>query len=120
MQNADIYLRAMMSLVARQTFPPDTLASIVSPVANTKTYETYNLFDGTRTQAEVAKALSTDHGLLSRTVKRWMDEGIMIKVVDEGAVRPVHVYPVPDRLLQAAKKKARGPSNDGRTDSAEA
>lgn len=120
MQNADIYLRAMMSLVARQTFPPDILAGIVSPVANAKTFETYNLFDGTRTQTDVAKIVSTDAGLLSRTVKRWTDDGIMLKVTDEGVVKPVHVYPLPERLLQAARKKSKESRNDGRIDSPEA
>ncbi|MGE0501254.1 MAG: hypothetical protein AB7I79_06260 [Rhizobiaceae bacterium] len=120
MKNADIYLRAMMSLIARQTFAPDALANIISPVANQKTYEAYNLFDGTRTQTEVAKEVSSDAGLLSRTVKRWVDDGIMIKVTDEGTIRPMHVYPLPERLIQSARKKGKGFSNGGRVDSAEA
>jgi len=120
MENSDIYLRAMMSLLARSAFPPDKLADIVSPVANAKTYEIYNLFDGTRSQSDVTKTSATDHGLLSRTVKRWIDDGVMIKISDAGTIRPVHIYPVPDRYIEAAKKKIKGKPNGRRTDSPEA
>nr|WP_145994337.1 hypothetical protein [Mesorhizobium loti] len=119
MENSDIYLRATMSLIARNTFPPEKLAEVISPVANVKTYETYNLFDGTRTQTDIAKIQATDASLLSRTVKRWIDDGIMVKIVDAGAVKPVHVYPLPDRYIEAARKKIKGKSNGRRTDRTE-
>lgn len=105
----EVYLRAMMSLIARQTFPPERLAEIVSPVANSRTYETFNLCDGSRTQAQIASALGVSSGNLSTTIKRWTEEGVVIKVVaDDGKERPVHVYPVPDRLIKGAATKGAG------------
>lgn len=111
MDNSQVYLKAMMSLVARQTFMPERLAEIVTPVANAKTYETFNLCDGTRTQTDIVNALKLDSGNLSKTIKRWIDEGVMIRVTEEGKDRPVHVYPVPDRFIQTAKKKDSGKKN---------
>ena len=112
MENSQVYLKAMMSLVARQTFMPERLAEIVTPVANARTYEAFNLCDGTRTQAEVVSALKLDAGNFSRTIKKWIDEGVMIRVTEDGKDRPVHVYPVPDRFIQTAKKK-NGGKKDG-------
>ncbi|TPI13773.1 MarR family transcriptional regulator [Mesorhizobium sp. B4-1-3] len=113
MANSDVYLRAMMSLVARQTFSPERLSEIVSPMANANTYETFNLCDGTRTQNEIANLLKMDRGNLSRSVNKWIDEGVMIKVTDDGKDRPVHVYPIPDRFIQSAKKKEGAKKKDG-------
>ncbi|RVA58366.1 MarR family transcriptional regulator [Mesorhizobium sp. M7A.F.Ca.US.001.01.1.1] len=113
MANSEVYLKAMMSLVARQTFSPERLAELVTPVANTKTYEAFNLCDGSRTQNEIATLLKTDQGQLSRSIKRWVDEGVMIKVTEDGKDRPVHVYPVPDRFIQIAKKKEEAKKKDG-------
>ncbi|WP_434724685.1 MarR family transcriptional regulator [Mesorhizobium sp. RIZ17] len=112
MENSEVYLRAMMSLVARQTFSPERLAEIVTPVSNAKTYEAFNLCDGTRTQSEIVNLLKTDAGQLSKSIKRWIDEGVMIRVTEGGKDRPVHVYPVPDRFIQSAKKKD-GTKKDG-------
>lgn len=108
MDNSQVYLKAMMSLVARQTFTPERLAEIVTPLANAKTFEIFNLCDGTRTQTDIANSLKIDSGNLSRTIKRWIDEGVVIKVTEEGKDRPVHVYPIPDRFIQSAKKKENG------------
>ncbi|MBK8457828.1 MAG: hypothetical protein IPL47_12565 [Phyllobacteriaceae bacterium] len=120
MDDTATYLRAMMSLIARQTFPPEKLAEIVSNVGNAKTFETYNLFDGTRTQTEVAKLIGSDQGLLSRTVKRWFDEGVLVRTNDGSTVKPVHLYPIPDRIVILAKKKLKEPPDGGRRDSPEA
>ncbi|MCT7374410.1 helix-turn-helix domain-containing protein [Chelativorans salis] len=105
MDNGEVYLRAMMSLVARQTFTPERLAEVVAPQSNLKSLEAFNLCDGTNTQKEIATKLGIDAGQFSRMIKRWIEEGILIRVTQEGNVKPVHVYPIPDRLLQNARKK---------------
>lgn len=112
MENSQVYLKAMMSLIARQTFTPERLAEIVSPLANARAYEAFNLCDGTRPQGEIASALKLDTGNFSKTIKKWIDEGVVVKVTEDGKEKPVHVYPVPDRFIQAAKKKG-GAKNDG-------
>ncbi len=110
MANSEVYLKAMMSLVARQTFPPDKLAQIVSPLSNEKLIEAYNQCDGTRTQAEIVAQLKLDASNFSKQLKKWIDEGVVVRVTDDGAVRPVHVYPLADKFL--APKKG-GVKKDG-------
>lgn len=91
------YLRAILATVARQTFPPTALFRLVAPQANSKrSVVAFNLFDGTRSNAEVADQSGIHHANLSKLVKRWIDLGIMIRVETDGQSRPVHVYPIPD------------------------
>lgn len=97
MDNADIYLKAMMSLLARQTFPPSQLAELVG---RDKQLEAYNLCDGSRTQTEIAKQLGLDSGNFSKTVARWVELGILVKTSEGAETRLVHLYPLPK-----AKKK---------------
>lgn len=60
-----------------------------------KQVEAFNLCDGSRTQGEVAKLVGIDHSNFSKQVKRWIELGIMTKVFQDGAEKPIHVYPVP-------------------------
>lgn len=98
MDNSDIYLKAMMSLLARQTFPPSQLSELVG---KDKQLEAYNLCDGSRTQTEIAKSLGLDSGNFSKTVSRWVDLGILVKTSEGAETRLVHLYPIPKM-----KKKA--------------
>lgn len=106
MDASEVYLKAMMSLIARQTFSSERLAQIVSPNLHKKTLEAFNLCDGSRTQSEIAAYLKIDPAQFSKTVKRWVDEGAAIRVTQQGAVRPVHVYPIADRFFSKSSKKA--------------
>jgi len=69
----DPMLRALISLVGRQTFPVERLAEIVvSRGAGKKQLKAFNMCDGTKVQGEIAKALKLDPGNFSRTVARWI------------------------------------------------
>ena len=92
MDNSQVYLKAMLAMLARQSFPPDKLAGLVG---KGKQIEAYNLCDGTRTQTEVAKALSLDSGNFSKTVARWAELGVLIRISEGKETRPVHLYPLP-------------------------
>ncbi|MEL0155808.1 hypothetical protein [Sphingopyxis sp.] len=98
MDNADIYLKAMMSLLARQTYPPEKLAELVG---RDKQFEAYNLCDGSRTQGAIAKQLALDPGNFSKTVGRWVDLGIVVKVSEGAETRLVHLYPIPKSIKKA-------------------
>jgi DNA-binding MarR family transcriptional regulator len=89
--NSQVYLKAMLAMLARQSFPPDKLAGLVG---KGKQVEAYNLCDGTRTQSEVAKALGLDTSNFSKTVARWAEAGILIRVTEGKEIRPVHLYPL--------------------------
>lgn len=89
-------LRAILATVARQTFSTEFIVEKVAVGADkVKQVEAYNMCDGTNSQAEIAKALNLDPGNFSRTVSRWIDLGIVIKVGQSRDTKLVHVYPVP-------------------------
>lgn len=109
MSSSDSYLRAILATVARQTFPPERILEIMGPNAGEKQHRAFNLCDGTRTQSEVAKELGLDSGNFSKTLSRWVDEGIVIRVGDKRETRPVHIYPLPEAVLKnGLTKKGAG------------
>lgn len=91
-------LRAILSVTARQTFPPDRLAELVAPkkLKGDKQEKAFNLCDGTLTQSEIAKALKLDSGNFSRTVSRWADAGIVFRLGEGREAKLLHVYPLPE------------------------
>lgn len=102
--NSEILLRAVLSVTARQTFPPDKLAEIVLPSGSAqKQLAAFNLCDGTRSQADIAKTLKLDQGNFSRTVARWVDAGVVFRVGEGREAKLLHVY----RLNGDGKKKKK-------------
>ncbi len=90
-------LRAILSVTARQAFPPERLAEIVlAKGAGVKQVEAFNLCDGSKTQGEIAKDSKLDAGNFSRTVSRWVDEGVVFRLGEGREARLLHVYPLPD------------------------
>ncbi|MGR3723149.1 hypothetical protein [Abyssibius alkaniclasticus] len=88
------YLRAILSMIARQALPPTELRKIVAPRSpGEKQIAAYNLCDGKTPQAEIAKKSGIDAGNLSKTLARWESAGIIIR-----AENPVHVYPLQEEL----------------------
>jgi DNA-binding MarR family transcriptional regulator len=104
MSNTDIYLKAMMSLIARQTFSPEKLKFLISARGTQKHFDAFNLCDGTNSQSEVVAKTGLDAGNFSRTVKQWIDDGIILRVGDGKDARPVHVYPLPDKFMKSNEK----------------
>jgi len=52
----------------------------------------YNLCDGQTPQAEIAKKAKLDKGNLSRSITRWVEAGIVVRVGPDEA--PLHLYPI--------------------------
>jgi len=105
METQDSFLRAILATVARQTFPPARIVEILGPGATEKQLRAFNLCDGSKTQAEIGKELGLDSGNFSKTINRWIDEGIVIRVGEKRESRPLHVYPLPEALLKKGGKK---------------
>lgn len=98
MANEEVLLRAILSTIARQTFSPNELRAIVSPAGTaTKQLAAYNLCDGTRSQAEIAKKLSLDTGNFSKTISRWVEQGVAFKLGSGTEQRILHLYPIPEQ-----------------------
>lgn len=103
MELQETYLRAILATVARQTFSSATIIEIIN--AGEKQRRAFNLCDGSRTQAEIAKELGLDQGNFSKSLGRWIDEGIVIRVGEKRDARPLHVYPLPEALIRKDPKK---------------
>lgn len=97
MSNSEAFLKAILGITARSAFPPDELAAIVGPA---KQCRAYNLCDGTKTQSEIAKELGLDKGSFSRTLSRWIDLGIALKIAEGKEVRPMHLYTLPEKYTR--------------------
>ena len=89
MGSEDAYLKAILATVARQTFSPDKILEIMGHTAGEKQYRAFNLCDGTKTQAEIAKELGLDQSNFSKSLNRWIDEGILIRVGVGREARPL-------------------------------
>jgi hypothetical protein len=86
-------LRALVNICARVSISPQKLANIVmSRGATEKQWRAYNLCDGTRTQGEIAKTLKLDPGNFSRTVGRWIEEGVVFRLSEGRDSRLLHAY----------------------------
>ena len=102
-------LKALLATFGRIAFSPENLRTIVAPKANgDKQIEAYNLCDGRTSQSDIAKKTGSDGGNLSRTISRWVDEGIMFRV--EPDKHPLHIYPLNKSTLNRMKKVTE--SND--------
>lgn len=101
MNGDESFLRAILATVARQTFPPARIGEIVG--TGEKQLRAFNLCDGTRTQADIVKELGLDKSNFSKTLGRWVDEGIAIRVGKDSL--PLHVYPLPASMLKKATKE---------------
>jgi len=92
-------LRAVLATIARQVFPPDKVIEILSARnSGKKQIAAYNLCDGATPQFEVGKRVGLDKGSLSRSISRWVEAGIVVRIGPNDL--PLHVYPLSlsDRL----------------------
>jgi hypothetical protein len=89
----DALLKGILATVGRTAFPPDELHKIVAPRANSaKQVLVYNLCDGETPQAKIGKRTKLDSGNLSKTIGKWVEAGVIVRVGDDG--HPLHLYPL--------------------------
>lgn len=69
----------------------------------------YNLCDGTRSLTQVAKAAGKHHANLSRTVRRWIEAGIVFRLGNGKGAALLHAYPIaPVKAKARPKKRSAG------------
>lgn len=98
-------LKALIGLLARQTFSVTDVLSIVG-IDKANQFKAYNLCDGMRSQGQIAKECKLDAGNFSRTVSRWVDEGIVIRLDSGGEQTLLHVFPISEARRKSEAKKA--------------
>jgi hypothetical protein len=89
----DAILKGILATVGRTAFPPDKLYKIVAPTkGSAKQVLAYNLCDGETPQAEIGKRAKLDRGNLSKTIAKWVEAGVVVRVGADG--HPLHLYPL--------------------------
>lgn len=103
MNTTDALLRGILATMGRIAFPPETLQKIIAPTAGSgKQVLAYNLCDGQTPQTEIGKKAKLDPGSLSRSIAKWIEAGVVIRVgADE---HPLHLYPLTN--FKPSKKAA--------------
>ena len=103
--NSEDLLRAILSVSGRRAFPPDRLLEIVRPRdGGAKQVEAFNLCDGSKGQGEIVKALKLDSGNFSRTISRWVEEGVVFRLGEGREAKLLHVYPLPSEKKTNKRK----------------
>lgn len=93
-------IRALIGIGGRVVFPEETLLKIVAPTKSSSKYlQAYNLFDGTRSQREIARQVGLDDGNLNKALQRWVNMGVIFKVGEN----MMHLYPLASNLLSSTK-----------------
>jgi DNA-binding MarR family transcriptional regulator len=89
----DALLKGILATLGRTAFPPDKFYKIVAPTAGSaKQVLAYNMCDGQTSQAEIVKETKIDKGSLSKTITKWVEAGVVVRIGDEG--HPLHLYPL--------------------------
>ncbi len=86
-------LQCLVHVIGRAALPLEKVQGIVG--SGRKQIEAFNLLDGCRTLTEVAKKAKLDTGNLSRSVARWVENGIVFRVGDGKDACALHIYPIP-------------------------
>lgn len=86
-------LRILIMLAGRLAVPPEQLPSLVSPKSNVSYLKAYSLCDGRTALRDLVAETGIDKGSLSKTIAKWVDDGIAFRVGPEQY--PLHLYPLP-------------------------
>ena len=104
MDTNESLLRPILATVARGLFSPADIHKIVAPLPGSdKQLVAYNLCDGRTPQAEIVVKAGLDKGNLSRSLARWIEAGIVVRIGREQC--PLHVYPLTRESLKHLAKE---------------
>jgi hypothetical protein len=95
-------LRAIFATIGRGAFAPVQVYRLVTHGGSDRQLAAYNLCDGNTPQADIAKRAKIDKGSMSRTLARWVEAGIVVRLGKDQF--PLHVYPLSKETLKAAKE----------------
>ena len=93
MKTTEDLLKGILATLGRTAFAPEVLYKIVAPTSGScKQVLAYNLCDGQTSQAEICKRAKLDAGSLSRSIAKWIEAGVIIRMGDDSL--PLHLYPL--------------------------
>jgi len=103
-------MECLIQVVGRAAVPEARVREILGTGA--KQVKAFNLADGTRSQIQIARKAKVDQGSLSRTVARWVENGLAFWIGGGNERRLMHIYPVSSSSATARGK--RRPRKRGR------
>ncbi len=89
------FLDCALQVIARIGLPPEKIREVIGNRA--KHIKAYNLCDGKNPLNHIAKKARIDQGNLSRTTRRWIEQGIMFSIGTGREARLLHIYPLPKK-----------------------
>jgi DNA-binding MarR family transcriptional regulator len=105
-------IASLIQVIGRAALPPDKISEFVG--RGRAQLRAFNMCDGNHTQIEIAKKLRIDQGQLSRTLTRWVENGIAFRVGEGKELRFLHIYPIPTTTERRAKAKVKARRRRGR------
>ena len=98
-------LECLVHTIGRAALKTEDASKVVG--ANAKQVRAFNMCDGSLTLSEVAKKARFDLGHLSRTVDRWVENGVMFDLVEGRERRPLHIYSIPQPTRAKSTRRKR-------------
>ena len=96
----------LIQVIGRTAMPSDNVREIVG--RGSGNVKAFNMCDGSRTQSEIARKLRMDGGNFSRTVRRWIEAGVVFDIGSENESRILHIYPLQSRESAPTSRGKRG------------
>lgn len=85
-------LQILVQVVARAAVPPESVRDIVG--TGKKQIRAFNLCDGSLNQKDISRKTKLDQGNFSRTVSRWVEQGVVFKLGEGKQPKLLHIYPI--------------------------
>ena len=85
-------LQILIQVVARAGVPSASVRGIVG--TGKKQIKAFNMCDGTLSQTDISRKLKIDAGNFSRTVTRWVEQGVAFKLGEGKQAKLLHIYPI--------------------------
>jgi len=95
-EQMNLLLQILVQVVARAAVPSSTVREIVG--TGRKQVRAFNLCDGTLNQTDIRRKLKIDSGNFSRTVSRWVEQGIAFRLGEGREAKILHIYPLGKEL----------------------
>ena len=109
-QRFEQLLECLIHVVGRAAMAEDRVRAIVA--TGEKQVEAFNLCDGTLPQKDVAAKVGLDPASVSRSMTRWVENGVAFWIGEGNDARLLHIFPIPltkTARAKPAKKRAARP-----------
>ena len=111
-QRLEQLLQCLIHVVGRAAVSEERVRQIVA--TGEKQVEAFNSCDGTLTQKEVVEKVGLDQGSVSRSMTRWVENGVAFWIGEGNDARLLHIFPIPLTKVPKAKNAKKQTPRRGR------